>query len=190
MKREEERVQSELSGNGYPRQFINRCKRQQPRRRTEQEWRTTASIPYVRGVSEAIRRILTPLHIRTVSRALSVKWTLMKGVKDNIPPEKEPGVVYAIGCMECREVYIGETSRTAEQRVKEHKAHVTHGRTKQSPIASRVAEKQHQVYWEPRIIEKERNTTKRKVKEALTIRKLEKKDGAMNQDNGLELSKL
>ena len=114
----------------------------------------------------------------------------MKGVKDNIPPEKEPDVVYAIGCMECREVYIGETSRTAEQRVKEHKAHVTHGRTEQSAFASHVAEKQHQVYWKPRIIEKERNTTKQKVKEALTIRKLEKKDGAMNQDNGLELSKL
>ena len=86
--------------------------------------------------------------------------------------------------------YIGETTRTAEQRVKEHKAHLTHGRMEQSAIARHVVEENHGIHWEPRIIEREKNTTKRKVKEALSIRKVERRDGSMNQDSGLMMSKL
>ena len=190
-KREAERVQGELASNGYPRSFVEQCIRRQPRRpAAEQEWCTTASLPYVPGVSEAIRRILAPLNIRTVSRPSPIKWMLMKGAKDKIPPAKDPGVIYAIGCTECNKVYIGETARTAEQRVKEHKAHLTHGRTEQSAIARHVVEENHGIHWEPRIIEREKNTTKRKVKEALSIRKVERRDGSMNQDSGLMMSKL
>ena len=88
-KREAERVQSELASNGYPRSFVEQCIRRQPRRpAAEQEWCTTASLPYVPGVSEAIRRILAPLNIRTVSRPSPIKWMLMKGAKDKIPLQK------------------------------------------------------------------------------------------------------
>ena len=53
----------------------------------------------------------------------------MKGAKDMISADREPGVVYALGCMECPRVYIGETARTAKQRVKEHNMHTRTGYT-------------------------------------------------------------
>ena len=80
----------------------------------------TCIVPYVKGDSEAISRVLAPLTIRRVSRTKNVKWTLMKGAKDPIDRNQNPGVIYALGCTECSAVYIGKTARTANQRTKEH----------------------------------------------------------------------
>ena len=49
------------------------------------------------------------------------KWSIMNRAKDNIRAQEDPGVVYAVGCTECEQVYVGETNRTAKQRIKEHK---------------------------------------------------------------------
>ena len=57
----------------------------------------TASIPYVRGVSETVARILRPLGIRTVMQSQQRKWALMQGAKDRLPADTQPGVVYALG---------------------------------------------------------------------------------------------
>ena len=78
---------------------------------------------------------------RTAARTNSVKLQLVKGAKDDLPSSQTPGVVYALGCTECERVYIGETGRTAEQRVKEHNAHVKHDRWEQSAMAKHVLKK-------------------------------------------------
>ena len=59
----------------------------------------------------------------------------MRGAKDTTPAECQPGVVYAIGCKDCPKIYIGETSRTARQRVKEHREHVKKGAVEKSAVA-------------------------------------------------------
>ena len=48
---------------------------------------------------------------------------------------------------------------------------------------------EHNVHWETRVITKENDTCKRKVKEALTIHKLGNQK-VMNQDCGFEISKI
>ena len=75
----------------------------------------TISIPYIQGTSEAIWRVLGELGIRTALRSSKIKWSIMKVVKDKQKEEEIPGVVYAIGCGDCRKVYVGETRRTAAQ---------------------------------------------------------------------------
>ena len=190
---EEQRIHSELRSNGYPEPFIRRAaSRSKRKKRTndpyKQEVRATACIPYVAGVSEAIRRVLSSLSIRTVMKPKPWKWTLMRGAKDRVPPLQDPGVVYAIGCQDCREVYVGETGRTAQQRAREHKCHTRCGRIELSAIAKHAHDEGHNIYWEPRIVAKETNAARRKVKEALAIRKLQRAKGAMNQDVGMNLS--
>ena len=44
----------------------------------------------------------------------------MKSAKDTPPAKKEPGVVYAVGCKQCPDVYIVETKRTVATRTREH----------------------------------------------------------------------
>ena len=68
---------------------------------------------------------------------------------------EEPGVVYAIGSADCKEVYIGETKRTANQRVKEHKADTRIGRIDKSAIAEHAHTTGHNVHFNAMVVEKE-----------------------------------
>ena len=195
---EEQRVRKELKANGYPARFVNETKhRLQKSQRNPRLARTdtveaVASIPYVQGVSQAIGRILAPLNIRTVSTTKQRKWSMMRGVKDAFPKTRQPGVVYALGCKDCSAVYIGETTRTAEQRTKEHRDHMNKGSTNMSAVAKHAVETGHGIHWHPRVLRTERETVKRKVREALLINALAKnnRDCLMNQDTGMDLSNL
>ena len=203
-KREEaHRTLIELSANGYPRTFLQRAQRkmQRPKNRAkdyaqkQNEQRDTtsicAAIPYVKGTSEAIRRVLAPLGIMTAFSSKKRKWSLMRGAKDRLSADTQPGVVYALGCADCHQVYIGETGRTAKERTKEHKCHTRMGKTEMSAIAQHVLDTNHQIHWQPRVLVKEQHVTKRKIHEALIIRALDcSMKKTMNQDKGLELSRL
>ena len=122
--------------NGFPTLFIqNTTKRRFKKRATYLEpsldssvIEAVAAIPYVRGVSESINRILKKVNIRMVMRPDKLKWKLMKRAKDSVPAEDTTGIVYAIGCADCPQIYIVETARTAKQRTREHKCHTNMGR--------------------------------------------------------------
>lgn len=113
----------------------------------------------------------------------------MCGAKDRIKPQEDPGVVYAIGCMGCAKVYVGETNRTASQRAREHRCHTRTGHTELSAIAQHAHATGHPIHWEPRVLTKERHAQARKIKEAIAIQRLGP-EKTINQDRGIELSKL
>ena len=75
------------------------------------------------------------------------------------------------------------------QRCKEHNAHFRLDQTEQSAVACHDIEAYREIYWELLVIDKEGQSTRRKVKEVLNIKK-QKEKGVMNQDSGLQLSKL
>ena len=152
--------------------------------------RVHVCIPYIKGMSEAIRRVLAPLGIRTAMRSERIKWSVLRGIKDREDKTEVPGVVYAVGCEECKEVYIGETKRKAQQRIKEHKADTRIGRVDKSAIAEHAHVTGHRIYWEPMVIEREQHGGRRKVKEALHIHRMKRRGGSMNQDSGWQLSKI
>ena len=78
--------------------------------------------------------------------------------------EERAGIVYALGCGDCASVYIGETSRTAKQQIKEHWVHIKHWRTEMSAVAAHAFGLDHQIHWQPRIIKKkEVDMKKRKI---------------------------
>ena len=83
--------------------------------------------------------------------------------------------IYALGCTDCNKVYIGETGCTAKVRVKEHEASTRYGYTEKSAVAFHDFAEGHQIHWQPHVIEREEHCMRRKVKEALTIIKLEGK---------------
>ena len=195
---EEQYIEDDLVQNGYPKSFIRKT-RMPPTSRGENsgdneppEVEAIATIPYIKGVSENISRLLAQINIRTVTRPAKWKWSLMRGVKDEVPKDQVPGVVYALGCTDCHSIYIGETNRTAKQRTKEHNMHARNGHPELSAVADH-AHNGHDIHWTPRILEREGNTMKRKVKEALAIKTLQKKRGQdvmMNQDSGMKLSRI
>ena len=79
---------------------------------------------YVRGVSERIEKMCRPLKVRTVMKSASTLRSSLVKVKHIRPDRKKKGVVYKVPCKDCPCVYIGETGRTLEKRLSEHRTSV------------------------------------------------------------------
>ena len=84
-------------------------------------------IPYVRGLSEDIRRVCRQFGIRTVFKSAPTLREKLTRVKDKLPMGKLSNVVY--------QVHIGETVRRLDTRLKEHKDACICGQLDKSAIA-------------------------------------------------------
>ena len=82
---EEQHICKELAANNYPTSFIQNAKRNINKEhgkppfayQAKKKENITVSIPYVKGVSETIKRLLGPLGVKTVMRTQQRKWRLM-----------------------------------------------------------------------------------------------------------------
>ena len=66
---------------------------------------TTATIPYIRGTSETIARILQPYNIRVAHKPITTLRRLLTNVKDKDKPEDRQGAVYKIKYCDCQATY-------------------------------------------------------------------------------------
>jgi len=62
---------------------------------------TTVVIPYVNCTSEAFRRVLTPLGIRTCFKPLTTLRNILTHVKDPVPPEEKTVWCTSLPSSEC-----------------------------------------------------------------------------------------
>ena len=98
-----------------------------------QEFESTAVLPYIKGVSEVLRRCLQQQGVRTVFNSDTTLRSYLVRPKDALEPGKQDGVVYKIPC-ECGKVYIGETGRAMQDRIKEHDRDIRLAHTQNSAI--------------------------------------------------------
>ncbi|BHF80532.1 hypothetical protein SprV_0702366000 [Sparganum proliferum] len=129
--------------NGYPRAFIERSRRQ-PKKRNEEHNQPNSgrSIPYIKGVSEAVARSLAPLGIGAAHRPDSTIRRQVMRPKDPIPKQEMPAVVYRLQCSCGRCNYVGETGRRLQTRMHEHKLAVRRLDPK-SEVATHAAQMGH-----------------------------------------------
>ena len=184
--KEKEHIRRVFKNNGYTTSFINRAMTPaQPRSTPEQEYITTVTLPYVKGISEQVRQILGRVNIRAAFRTKTTIRSLLTSVKPTQSPLDKTGVIYNIPCKDCDKVYVGETGRTLSARQKEHRRQLAYGRTDSSAVAAHAVSTLHDIDWEnSSVLEHEDNFFKRKVKEALLIRTHHN----FNQDDGLAVS--
>ena len=88
---------------------------------------TTVTIPYIKGTSETISRILQPYNIRVAHEPTTTFRQLLTNVKDRDEPNNRQGAVYKIRCSDCQASYIGETGRNLNTRLTEHKRATRNG---------------------------------------------------------------
>ena len=105
-------------------------------------------LPYIRNLSEAIRRILTPLDIRTAFRPMRTLTDILVHVKDPVPPEAKSGTVYCISCSGFPASYVGQTGRTVRDRVKERKYALRTGNGNASALAKHTIITGHLIDWD------------------------------------------
>ncbi|BHF57092.1 hypothetical protein SprV_0100003300 [Sparganum proliferum] len=136
-------LQELFRANGYPRTFVERS-RKQPRKRSEEpsqpkSWR---SIPYMKGVSEAVARSLAPLGIGVAHRPDSTIRRQVMRPKDPIPKQEMSAIVYRLQCSCGMCNYVGETGRRLQTRMHEHKLAVRRLDPK-SEVATHAAQMGH-----------------------------------------------
>ena len=104
-------------------------------------------IPYVAGISEDIRCICRKLNIRVIFKSGRTLYSMLNKVKDTLPFGKQFNVVYHIPCS-CGQVYIVETRRRLEMKMKEHQGACERGMTKKSAVVEYVWENHQPIDWE------------------------------------------
>ena len=174
---EAKHIDKVLKANNYPGRFIHAARRKLKAR----EGRSTAEeqrpdrplvvLPYVKGVTEKVTRILKP-HARVATKpGRNLKSMLVKP-KDKREKGQSAGLVYQYECRECNKVYIGETCRSIKSREKEHKRAIRNMDENHSGISKHVLETGHSIAWEGvKILAFETDWRKRKIKEGIYIEK-------------------
>ena len=143
-------------------------------------------IPYIKGTSEALRRIYAKYGIRTYIKPTQTFRQLLVSPKDKTEKKDVVGPVYLIPCQgqtsrgQCKESYIGESERSVKTRFLEHK--------RRSSTKSEVS--QHIYIESPghtvdldkvKILDKDDRWFERGVKEAIYIRAYKP---SLNKDGG------
>lgn len=153
---EETRVISALGQNGYPKRLIHRTvthtclphtqlspQPEQPQPKPV----ATITVPYIQGLSEAIKRVLSNLNIRVCFRPHQTLRQLLARPKDPVPQDARKGVIYKIPCRDCDSSYVGQSKRSLAVRLKEHQRAVYTGDTNMSALAEHSITTGHEIDW-------------------------------------------
>ena len=186
IKNEEEFLYTVLGDNGYDRHFVKQSQShsRRPEDTSQEQPKDTIVLPYVRGLSEDIRRICKRYNIRVALRPnTTIRQSLVR-VKDPIPKEQKTSVVYEVPCI-CGRSYIGEIIQTLKQRLYQHQ-HADEGGSALKDHAGI----EHQILWdETKIIDQSENQQLLLLKESLHIR-LRSPERKINRDEGVNISEV
>ena len=117
---EKDRVIQELKLYDYPEKFISDgCRRRvAPPHNINKGTKGFTSIPYIRGISEQIKRTLSRVGVRTVYKPTHSLGDIFGKPRNEFETK---GIVYKFQCPECTFTYVGQSKRNWKSRWGEHK---------------------------------------------------------------------
>ena len=129
-------------------------------------------IPYIKGLSEGIRRTLKNVGLDVLYTIPKKLNSIIKRGKDRLALNKETNIVYRIDCENCDASYVGQTKRHLETRVGEHCKDIKKHSSNHSVVSKHRLHNNHNFKWsEPKILHRECNTRKREIAEMFFIKK-------------------
>jgi hypothetical protein len=163
------KVEAILLENKYPLKLIQSIKKARDSKkdikREEKKPQATIKLPYIPSLSEKIKRIGSKHNIRMVSSSQDTLRSHLVKFKPKAKVMKKE-LIYKIPC-ECSKSYIGETGRTLEVRLSEHKRSLKKGDPELSKLCEHHFYTGHRFLWEQaKVIGQEKNWRARKVHEA------------------------
>ena len=151
----------------------------------EKEKEPLVVMSYVAGMSEDNRCVCRKFNIRVVFMSRRTLRSMLTKVKDTLPLGKQSNVVYRIPGS-CGQVYIWETKRRLETRLKEHRDACERGMMEKSAVVEHAWENHHLIDWEETTVLDHGRGQELLVKEALHIQ-MTLSEERFNQDGGLEV---
>ena len=129
-KKEEEReMKNALKECGYPQWTMNRKKKEKQNK--EKECKGKIVLPYIKGISEKITKVLKKFDIKTIHKPTKKLKNYVCNMKERIHPLDRVGAVYEVECTKHNENYNGETNRALKYRGYEHRV-ITHKESEES----------------------------------------------------------
>ena len=141
------------------------------------------TLPYIQGVSEKIKRVLsTDVGIKVSFKPYKTLKHFLPNPKDKIPVNQKTGLVYQIPCLNCNKVYIGETKRTLHTRKKEHCTAIRKNQPNKSALCEHAMDNDHLIDWNnAKVLHYEQNYYERLFVESWHINK---NVDSINRKNG------
>ncbi|XP_071476521.1 uncharacterized protein [Diadema antillarum] len=169
--------------NQYPKHKINTQAPSHPNQAAKEQPITTVNLPYLGATSHKLQRIFKSANIQVRHTSSNKLHNSLHSHKDKHPKHKQPGV-YRIPC-ECGKVYIGETGRSLETRLKEHKTCYRRSEWEKSAIVKHAQQSEHRINWEDsKLITSIKNWNTRRIREAIEIHTHD----TVTQDTGLHIN--
>ena len=124
-----EHLERVFRANGFPEKVVMRALSSPCSNRTPGDWQQQEEeeamkplfVPYVRGLSERLEKVCTPLGVRPIFKPWNTLRRMLMQVKDRTPMGNKKEIVYEVPCHDCEMKYIGETKRSMKERVAEHR---------------------------------------------------------------------
>ena len=96
-----------LHQNGYPECFLSPpCSPSRKGREEKDGPRSSVSIPYIQGVSEAVTTILSDINVQVHMKPFRTLRRILCHLKDRISDDDKSSVVYKINCCDCDASYL------------------------------------------------------------------------------------
>ena len=132
-------------------------------------------------MSENLAKIYRKYGVPTYFQPYNTVRSQLVRPKDQTPALKKCGVIYELNCEDCEATYVGETSRSFETRIKEHRK--LRGQT--TAVGDHLKDTGHKLAEDKsRVIAREQNFWPRKIHEAIEIRI---RQPELNRDTGYHL---
>jgi len=150
----------------------------------QNDYENVLNLPFVRGFSEKIKRELRKEGITVVfGKGKTLESSLCK-LKQKIPKDQTKNNIYLKQCTSCNFKYIGESGQTLKQRDIGHKSDIN-TRKSRSGLYKHIRDNEgHEIdFQNQKILDREPNMFKRKIKEALYIKAYDN-GTLMNPDKG------
>ena len=150
---EREYVLNILRENNYPKDFLKNCLnpsacRNQNNSEGDTSIKGYAVVPYIQGVTEPIKRILSNCNIKVALKPYLTLGHIFAKPKDPIPTNQKTHAVYSIPCNDCEKEYLGQSKRQFGTRLKEHQKAVSTLNKGKSALAEHVCDTKHAIAWE------------------------------------------
>ena len=129
---EKKHIDSALSNCGYPDWALNSVKNKTTRKKSKDSRQRTTNlnrgfitIPFIKGLTEPLKRIYSNYGVKVCVKPSNTLRQLLCAPKDKTKKDFVSGPVYHIACegavnSDCPDSYIGETERTLKTRFLEH----------------------------------------------------------------------
>ena len=148
------------------------------------EIKPQVKVPWIPVLGPKLRAIMKKYGVKIIFSSGPNLENLLCNNKSKLPNNSHPGV-YKLQC-ECAGIYIGETKKRVHTRIAEHEKDIFKGRWANSGATEHAKTCPHTFKWnQAATLANESNFRRRKIREALEIRRYERSNNnVINRDQG------